>query len=188
MQCIYIHARLATPMNGSPMRAHRMHAPTCCARARARVRVRLGAHASAPTHASAFRRRRPHSASARRRSVVRLRLTLTSARGTPRGSPRCTWYSPPSRLRRRATSGGSHSAGRRCGAGPLCAAAPPRRARVCVHTCGHACARVCSCDRVRSRAIACGCRRDARMRGMCASATSSLRKAIHRWNSHRYSI
>ncbi len=62
--CIYIHARLATLSNGSPMRARRTHAPTCCVRARARacVRVRLGAHASAPTHASAFRRRGPRVA------------------------------------------------------------------------------------------------------------------------------
>jgi hypothetical protein len=37
--CVYIHARLATPMNGSPMRARRTHAPTCCARVRARVCV-----------------------------------------------------------------------------------------------------------------------------------------------------
>ena len=50
--CIYIHARLATPMNGSPMRARRTHAPTCCVRARA----------SARTPASAFRRRRPRVA------------------------------------------------------------------------------------------------------------------------------
>ncbi len=52
--CIYIHVRLATPTNGSPMPARRTHAPACCVRARARARVRSGAHASAPTHASAF--------------------------------------------------------------------------------------------------------------------------------------
>ena len=37
--CIYIHARRATPMNTSPMRARRTHAPTCCVRVRARVRM-----------------------------------------------------------------------------------------------------------------------------------------------------
>jgi hypothetical protein len=44
--------------------------------------------------------------------------------------------------------------------------------------------RVCSCLRVRSRAGA----DDALIRGMCASAARSLRKAIHRWNTHKYSI
>ncbi len=39
--------------------------------------------------------------------------------------------------------------------------------------------RVCSCVRVRSRARA----DDALMRGMFASATRSLRKAIHRWDT-----
>ncbi len=45
--CIYMHARLATPTNGSPMRARRT--PTCCVRPRARVcacaigRPRIGA-------------------------------------------------------------------------------------------------------------------------------------------------
>ncbi len=93
----YIHARPATPTNGSPMRARRTHAPACCVRAHARVRVRLGAHASAPTHASAFRRRRPRAASARRRSWVRRRSTRTSARGTPRVSSICPMYAPPFR-------------------------------------------------------------------------------------------
>jgi hypothetical protein len=40
------------------------------------------------------------------------------------------------------------------------------------------------CVRVRSRAGA----DDARVRGMCASAARSLRKAIHRWNTHGYSM
>jgi hypothetical protein len=30
--CISIHARVATQMNGSPMRARRTHAPACCVR------------------------------------------------------------------------------------------------------------------------------------------------------------
>jgi hypothetical protein len=60
---VHIHARLATPMNGSAdagpphTRAHvlRPCARVCvCDWARARVRVRFGAHASAPTHASAL--------------------------------------------------------------------------------------------------------------------------------------
>jgi hypothetical protein len=37
--CIYIHARLAKPMNGSPMPARCTHVLTCCVHARARVRV-----------------------------------------------------------------------------------------------------------------------------------------------------
>jgi hypothetical protein len=44
-------------------------------------------------------------------------------------------------------------------------------------------ARVCSRIPVRSRAGA----DDAIMRGMCASATRSLCKAIHRWNTHIHS-
>ncbi len=44
--------------------------------------------------------------------------------------------------------------------------------------------RVCSCIRVQSRAGA----DDALMRGMCASATRSLRKATNRWNTHRHSV
>jgi hypothetical protein len=37
--CIYIHARLATPTNGSAMRDRRTRAPTCCVRPRARACV-----------------------------------------------------------------------------------------------------------------------------------------------------
>jgi hypothetical protein len=44
--------------------------------------------------------------------------------------------------------------------------------------------RVCSCIRVRLRAAA----DDTLIRGMWASAARSLRSAIHRWNTHRYSI
>ncbi len=44
--------------------------------------------------------------------------------------------------------------------------------------------RVCSCERVRSRAGA----DDALTRGMCASATCSLCNAIHRWNTHICSV
>ncbi len=44
--------------------------------------------------------------------------------------------------------------------------------------------RVSSCMRERSHADA----DDALIRGMCASARRTIRKAIHRWNPHRYSI
>jgi hypothetical protein len=44
--------------------------------------------------------------------------------------------------------------------------------------------RACSCVRVRSRAGA----DDALTRGSCASATRSLRKATHRWNTHIHSV
>jgi hypothetical protein len=44
--------------------------------------------------------------------------------------------------------------------------------------------RVCSRIRVRS----CSGADDARIRGMCASATRSLRKAIYRWNKHTHSV
>jgi hypothetical protein len=63
--------------------ARRTHAPTCCVRARACDWAR--------THP---RRQIPSAASARRRSTTRRRSTWTSARGTPRPSPRCTRYAP----------------------------------------------------------------------------------------------
>jgi hypothetical protein len=133
--CIYIHARLATPTNGSPMRARRTHAPTCCVRALACAHVRYGARASAPTHASAFRRRRPRVASARRRSSRRRRSMRTSARGTPRLWRTWLMYAPPFRPGRRATAGGTRSAGRRCGADLLCGAGRcARRRRRCART------------------------------------------------------
>jgi hypothetical protein len=59
--CIYIYARLATPTNGSPMRARRT--PTCCVRPRARVRVCDWACMYPRRHMRApFRRRGPRVA------------------------------------------------------------------------------------------------------------------------------
>ncbi len=85
------------------------------------------------------RRRGPRAASARRRSNRRLLSTRTSARGTPRPSPRCTWYAP-------FRPGGAHYGGRaRPGFG---AARPvvrggPADARA--HTCRHSLARGLRC-------------------------------------------
>jgi hypothetical protein len=142
--------RLATQMNGSPMRARRTHAPTCCVRACARVCVRLGAHASAPTRASPSRRRRlrvPRLAGVpvcvgvqRRHRRVEHRACHRVVRGMRR-------LSGPGGAQLRA---GRARPGRRCGAG-RCARRHRRSARVCVQTCGHAHARVCTCVSLRVR-------------------------------------
>ena len=57
--------------------------------ARARVRDCLGARASAPTVRALFTSAWTACGSTRRRSPRRMRSTRTSARGTPRQSPRC---------------------------------------------------------------------------------------------------
>ncbi len=137
--CIYIHARLATPMNGSPMRARRTHAPTCCVRARAHVcacaigrpRIRADTCERHPSASTAC-------GSAHRRSIGRRRSTQTSARGTP---PQCrisTRYAPPFSGPAARDCGGTRSAGRRCSAG-RCA----QRHRRCAHA--RVCANVWAC-------------------------------------------
>jgi hypothetical protein len=74
------------------------------------------------------RRRRPRAASAHRRSSRRRRSTPTSARGTPCPSPTCPWYAPlPARRRALWLTRSARASMRH---GPLCAAAPPMRARV----------------------------------------------------------
>ncbi len=116
--CIYIHARLATQSNGSPMRARCTHAPTCCVRARARAcvigrtRIRADTCERLPSASNA-------GGFARRRSTRRRHSTPTSARGTPPRSPRCPRYAPPLRPGRR---------------WPLCAAGPSMRARARVRS------------------------------------------------------
>jgi hypothetical protein len=151
--CIYIHARPATRMKGSAMRARRRDARTCCARVRARAcacaigrpRIRADTCEPVPSVWTA-------GGSARRRSRRRRRSTRTSARGTPRVSPTCPMYEPPFRHGRRATAGGTRSAGLRCGAG-RCARRDRRCARACLcaQTCGHAHARVCTCVGIAAR-------------------------------------
>ncbi len=129
LACIYIHARLATPMHGSPMRARRTRAPTFCVRARARVRVRLGSHASAPTRASAFRRRGPRVARLAGVplgiGVQREHRRLEHRRGHRLVLCMRRLFGPAARHRRRDALGGSSM--RR---GPLCVTGPPMRARV----------------------------------------------------------
>jgi hypothetical protein len=143
--CVFIHARLATRMNGSPMRARRTRAHVLrpcarmCARAIGRPRICADTCERLPSASTA-------GGSARRRSTLRWRSTRTSARGTPRLSPRCVRYAPPSparaaRHRRRDALGGSSV--RR---GPLCAAAPPMRVRACVRR--HVGTRMRGCLRV----------------------------------------
>jgi hypothetical protein len=143
--CIYIHARLATQMNGSPMRARRTHAPACCVCARARVCVRVLARKHPRRHMRAP-------------SVGVDRVWLASqAFGTDYGTASafnanigawntasvsnmqsvCAAFS----ARRRATAGGTRSAGRRCGAGRC---ARRRRRRVRARVCADVWARVCT--------------------------------------------
>jgi hypothetical protein len=123
--CIYIHARLATRTNGSPMRVRRADASTCCVRERVRVRVRFGAHASAPTHASAFRRRRPRAA---RLAGVQLGVGVQREhrRLEHRVGHHVAWG-----MRRPCLGGAPRQdalGGSLVRRGPLCAAAPPMRA------------------------------------------------------------
>ncbi len=136
--CIYIHACLGTQMNGSPMRARRTHAPTCCVRACARVRVRLGAHASAPTHASDFRRRRPRVA-----RLVGVQRSVGVQREHRRMEHRRGHHVVPG-MRRLFGPGGAPPwrdalGGSSMRRGPLCAVV---WARACagVHVCRHSCA------------------------------------------------
>ena len=124
----------------------------CAASERARVRVRLGAHASAPTRASAFPPAWTAGGSARRHSPRRRRSTRTSARGTPRRSPRCPLYAPPfparaARQRRQDARGGVVGAARAVVRGGTADA----RARACAQTCGRAHARVPTCVRIAAR-------------------------------------
>jgi hypothetical protein len=147
--CIYIHARLATPTNGSPMPARRTHAPACCVRARACARVRSGAHASAPTHASAFPSAVDRGWPRRAGVLLRVGVQRQHRRVEHRGCYRLVrGMRRPFRPGRRATAGGTRSAGRRCGAG-RCARRRRRCARACVcaqmQTCGNAHARMPTC-------------------------------------------
>jgi hypothetical protein len=112
--CMYLHPCAAGYTDeriadaGPPhTRAHVLR-PCACACAIGRPRIRAGTCERVP---SAW----TEVGSARRRSGRRRRSTPTSARGTPRRSPRCPRYAPPFRPGRRATAGGTRSAGRRCG-------------------------------------------------------------------------
>jgi hypothetical protein len=91
--------------------------------------------------------------SARRRSPGRRRSTQTSARGTPRRSPRCPGYAPPSPARA-ARHCGRDTLGGVVGAARAVVRGGDRRcalARVCAQTCGHAHARVCTCGVIAAR-------------------------------------
>jgi hypothetical protein len=99
-----------------------------CARALAGSCCGLGLNPKPSTVRALARRRGLSAASARRRSTRRRRSTPTSARGTPRGSPRCPMYAPLPARRRALWR--MRSAGAAMQRGPLCAAAPPMRARV----------------------------------------------------------
>jgi hypothetical protein len=151
--CIYIHARLAVPTNGSPMRgpprtrtdaAPRAHVLRPCARAC--VRVRSGAHVYAPTHASAFRRRRPRAA---RRAGVQRRVGVQ--RGHRRVEHRVCHHVVLRMLRLSGPGGAPPQAGRarpgrRCSAG-RCVRRHRRcaRAGVCADVWARACAGVHVC-------------------------------------------
>jgi hypothetical protein len=118
----------------------------------ARVRVRLGARASAPTHASAFRRRRPRVA-----RLAGVQLCVGFQREHRRVGHRVSHRLVQCMRRPFGPGGGPPRAGRApagCSIrrGPLCAAAPPMRARVCfAQTCGRAHARASPCADIAAR-------------------------------------
>jgi hypothetical protein len=148
---IYIHVRLATPMNGSPMRARRTHAPTCCVCVRARVRVRLGARASVPTHASAL----PSASTAMARPagvLVGVGVQREHRRVEHRGRhlvvlgmrrPFGPGGAPPQAGRARKVSDAARAVVR--------GGTADARARACAQTCAHAHARVSTCVGIAAR-------------------------------------
>ena len=131
----------------------RMRPRAASLRARACACAKLGRPPHPRRHVRApSRRRLTAGGSARRRSPMRRRSTRTSARGTPRLSPRCTRYAPPSparaaRRRARDALGGVVGAARAVVRGGTAGA----RVRVCAQTCGHAHARVCTCVGIAAR-------------------------------------
>jgi hypothetical protein len=136
--CMYLYACASGYTDAGPPytrpRAASVRARVCaCAIGRPRIRAEPCEHV--PSLSTAV-------GSARRRSARRKRSTRTSARGIPPRSPRCPLYAPPLRPGRRATAGGTRSAGSSMRRGPLCAAATAdARARMRAQTCGPAHAR-----------------------------------------------
>jgi hypothetical protein len=114
-----------------------MRARYVCVRGRARIRADACKHFPPPPSVAV---------SARRRSTRRRPSTRTSARGTPRESRCCSSYAPlpAQRAPRRTALGRSPTHAR-----PVCAAAPPMRARA------RACVRACACSYM-YKAV-CGC-------------------------------
>jgi hypothetical protein len=110
-----------------------------CARAGGLV-LRARPEPETLNRASRARRRRPRAASARRGSPQRRLSTRTSARGTPRRSPRCTGYAPLPTRRRALWR--TRSAWLRCGAA-RCVRRHRRCARACAHVQALACAGRC---------------------------------------------
>jgi hypothetical protein len=112
-----------------------------CAHALAGSCCGLGLIPQALNRASPSHRRGPRAASARRRSTRRPRSTRTSARGTPRRSPRCPRYAPlPARRRAlwRRRSAGLRSGPARCARRHRrCARYVYICVRVCVNTLTH---------------------------------------------------
>ncbi len=143
--------RLATPTNGSPMRARRTHAHVLRPCARACARVRSGAHASAPNRASAFRRRGPRVA---RLAGVQL---CGGVQREHRRVEHCVGQLVARGMRRLSGPGGAPPQAGRARRVVYAARAVVRggtadaRARVCAQTCGHAHARVSLCASIAAR-------------------------------------
>ncbi len=142
-QCMHVAVSmcLATRTNGSPMRARRTRARTCCVRVRAHVCVcDLGlTHPRGHMRARAFSVDRGwlgaqafHSAKVFNANIG----AWNTARVTTLNQ-----VCAASSARRRATAGGTRSAGVRCGAG-RCARRRRRCARACV--CADVWARACA--------------------------------------------
>ena len=133
------------------MRARRTHAPVGCVRARAcaraigRPRIRADACERLPAGvdrgwlgAQAFQGAAAFNANIGAWNTASV-TTLAAV---------CAALFRP---RRRATAGGTRSAGSSMRRGPSCAAGRPMRARVCAQTCGRAHARVPTCVRIAAR-------------------------------------
>jgi hypothetical protein len=143
--CIYILARLATRTTGSPMRARRTHARTCCVRARAcacasgRPRICAGTRERVPSVSTAagwLGSQAFYSASRFNANIGAWNTAgVTSLYGVCAASS--AWAA---RHPRRDALGGSSM--RR---GPSCEAGPPMQAHVCAQTWGHAHARASPC-------------------------------------------
>ncbi len=141
--CIYIHARPATPMNGSPMRARRTRSRMCCARVHACARAIGRAHIRADT-----RKRIPSASTACGSQAFRGASAFNANIGA--------WNT--ARVTSLSYVCAAFSAGRRTtAAGRARRVVDAALAIVCAHACmgGHVCRYSCAYERGVIRLYAC---------------------------------
>jgi hypothetical protein len=149
--CVYIHARLATPMHGSPVRARRTHAATCCVRAHARVCV----WDWAPTHPRrtvrarfvGVDRGRLGAQAFYRASAFNANIGAWNTASVLDMYRVCAAFS----ARRRATAAGRARRVVDAARAVVRGGTAEARARVCAQTCGHAHARAPTCVGIAAR-------------------------------------